>query len=160
MIKFKRTTEYALIALHHMHHKEITTAGTVTSARKVADRFNLPFEITAKTLQRLRDTGIIQSAQGSRGGYHLSKDLEQVSLKNFLTLLEGDQATVPCSHSDTDCNLVQLCPIQGFMFGVSSKILTVLEQISLKELVLSQPIHTPFTQTQIEKGIFQNEAAV
>ena len=73
MIKLNRTTEYGLMALRHMSRKQ--ASGGVTSAREVADSYGLPFEITAKTLQRLRDTGLIQSAQGARGGYTLQRSL-------------------------------------------------------------------------------------
>jgi DNA-binding IscR family transcriptional regulator len=86
MIRLNRTTEYGLMALKHMSRKR--QAGTsqldVTSAREIADSYGLPFEITAKTLQRLRDTGLIESAQGARGGYTLKRELEGVSLAEFL----------------------------------------------------------------------------
>src|SRR5580704_999027 len=98
MIKLNRTTEYGLMALRHMSQKH-RTEGTaeVTSAREIADFYCLPFEITAKTLQRLKDTGLIQSAQGARGGYTLQRSLQDVNLAEFLQLMEGPQAVVACA---------------------------------------------------------------
>ena len=56
MIKLNRTTEYGLMALRHMNRK--SKDGTeFTSARELADVFGLPFEITAKTLQRMKNLG-------------------------------------------------------------------------------------------------------
>src|SRR6185437_15556598 len=64
MIKLNRTTEYGLMALRHMNQK--SKAGPeLTSAREVADVFGLPFEITAKTLQRMKEIGLIHSSQGA-----------------------------------------------------------------------------------------------
>ncbi|MBC7691057.1 MAG: Rrf2 family transcriptional regulator [Methylotenera sp.] len=97
MIKLNRTTEYGLIALRHISRKP----KTITSAREVADCYGLPFEITAKTLQKLRDSGLIQSAQGARGGYTLQTDLGQVTLAQFLELMEGPQAVVACSSQSS-----------------------------------------------------------
>src|SRR6478609_7493907 len=99
MIKLNRTTEYGLMALRHMSRKQLTSTTEVTSAREVADSYGLPFEITAKTLQRLKDTGLIQSAQGARGGYTLARTLNDVNLAEFLRLMEGSQSVVACADN-------------------------------------------------------------
>src|SRR5689334_10334509 len=97
MFKLNRTTEYGLIALRHIGRKHGNDPHGVTSAREIADSYGLPFEITAKTLQRLRDSGLIQSAQGAKGGYTLQRALEQVSLAEFLEMMEGPQSVVVCA---------------------------------------------------------------
>src|SRR3954469_18870599 len=124
MIKLNRTTEYGLMALRHMSRKQSQRADEVaglTSAREIADSYGLPFKITAKTLQRLKDTGLIQSAQGARGGYTLLRPLDQVTLAEFLTLLEGPQSLVACSAHATDahaaansCEYTGKCEIKHF----------------------------------------------
>src|SRR5262245_14121899 len=101
MIKLNRTTEYGLMALRHMSRKRSSDPQSVTSAREVADSYGLPFEITAKTLQRLKDTGLIHSAQGARGGYTLQRALSDVTLAEFLRLMEGPQAVVACAPVDS-----------------------------------------------------------
>lgn len=73
----------------------------VTSAREIADAYGFPFEITAKTLQRMKDSGLIQSAQGSRGGYLLQGTLKKMTFGEFLYLMEGPQSIVACT---ADCN--------------------------------------------------------
>src|SRR3954468_6180934 len=96
MIRLNRTTEYGLMALRHMSRKLAGESREVTSAREVSDRYGLPFEITAKTLQRLKDTGLIQSAHGAKGGYTLSGSLQGISFARFLELMEGPQSVVAC----------------------------------------------------------------
>lgn len=140
MIKMNRTTEYGLIALRHMSRK----TGTVTSAREIADCYGFPFEITAKTLQRLRDTGLIQSAQGSRGGYRILKDLGQVSLAEFMSLMEGVQGVVPCSGHDVGetyavsgpcaCEYHGRCEIRGVMGDLNRRVQQFLAGIRLEDL--------------------------
>ncbi len=137
MIKMNRTTEYGLIALRHMSRK----AGTVTSAREIADCYGFPFEITAKTLQRLRDTGLIQSAQGSRGGYRLSRDLSKVSLADFMSLMEGAQGVVACSSHEAPvasgpcaCEYHVRCEIRGVMGDLNRRVQQFLSGIRLEEL--------------------------
>src|SRR5690242_14664387 len=98
-------------------------SGDVTSAREVADFYGLPFEITAKTLQQLKNTGLIQSEQGARGGYTLKRRLDEVNLAEFMELLEGPQTVVPCTSTKSEksskqagpCDYHGRCEISGLM---------------------------------------------
>src|SRR4051794_9651962 len=76
--------------------------GEVSSAREIADSFDLPFEILAKTLQRLKDMGIIASSYGTRGGYVLARDLNTINLADFLSLMEGPVSVVACAKPATE----------------------------------------------------------
>jgi Rrf2 family protein len=149
MIKLNRTTEYGLMALRHMSRKSLaagTSASEVTSAREIADSYGLPFEITAKTLQRLKDTGLIQSAQGARGGYTLQRQLGDVNLAEFLHLMEGPQSVVACASSmganveaatlpnDSGCEYRGRCEIKHLMSDLNSRIFGFLSGIRLAEL--------------------------
>jgi Rrf2 family protein len=140
MIRLNRTTEYGLMALRHMSRKREPAA--VTSAREIADSYGLPFEITAKTLQRLKDTGLIQSAQGARGGYTLQRPLSQVTLAEFLELMEGPQAVVACASSaesleepgDHGCSYGAKCDIRSVMGELNSRVTAFLKGIVLADL--------------------------
>jgi len=146
MFKINRTTEYGLIALQHMANKALTE---LTSAREVSDTFGLPFEITAKTLQRLKDSGLIYSAQGARGGYTLKRPLQQVTLAEFLRLMEGPQSVVVCTSSgktvpveqaqetpscDHPCAYSKQCEIKSLMSNLNERVLGFLSSITLAEL--------------------------
>lgn len=141
MVKLNRTTEYALIAIRHMVMKLENSDSSMTSAREVSDRYQLPFEITAKTLQRMRDTGIIQSEQGARGGYTLKKKPEELSLGEFLELMEGPQSVVGCTNPATAnncaCEYQVHCDMQDMMKGLNNRVRTFLSSIRLSEFAQS-----------------------
>lgn len=139
MIKLNRTTEYGLIAVRHMSRKQQGDPDSVTSAREISDHYGLPFEITAKTLQRLKDTGLILSAQGARGGYTLQKALHEISLAEFVHLMEGPQGVVPCTpagelHTECGCEYHPRCEIRGIMSRLNSRVNQFLSGIHLNEL--------------------------
>lgn len=142
MIKINRTTEYGLMALRHMSRKGDQAGGNVaiTSAREIADAYGLPFEITAKTLQRLKDTGLIQSAQGSRGGYTIQRtQFDDLSLAEFLALMEGPQGVVSCSGSEhqtgsAPCDYKPRCEIQHVMMDLNKRVYQFLSGIRLAEV--------------------------
>jgi Rrf2 family protein len=159
MIRMNRTTEYALLALKYMSGRA-TGTGVVqmTSAREIAERYGLPFEITAKTLQRLKDLGFIESAHGSRGGYLVKRALEEVTLTEFLSSMEGTQAVVACVSANADepgtprCEYLERCEIQSFMGEVNGKVLSVLSGIRLSELV-SPPSMPVSPSPRVEYGV-------
>jgi Rrf2 family protein len=141
MIKLNRTTEYGLMALRHMSQKHRSDGcAEVTSAREIADFYGLPFEITAKTLQRLKDTGLIQSAHGARGGYTLQRPLQEVSLAEFLQLMEGPQAVVACATApqpahECGCEYKTKCGIKSPMSDLNARVLQFLSSIRLPEVL-------------------------
>ncbi|MEO5970006.1 MAG: Rrf2 family transcriptional regulator [Bdellovibrionia bacterium] len=143
MIRLNRTTEYGLMALRHMSKKYSKTLPgspeSLTSAREIADCYGIPFEITAKTLQRLKESGIIQSTHGARGGYILQRSLSEVSLAEFLALMQGPQGVVACSsgieeQSANDCEYGSRCEIKSFMDRLNSRLFNFLSEIPLAEL--------------------------
>jgi Rrf2 family protein len=142
VIKLNRTTEYGLIALRHMSRKggvdSSVAAGTapveVTSAREIADHYGLPFEITAKTLQRLKDTGLIHSAQGAKGGYALTKALGDVSLGQFLEMMEGPQGLVACVGEAPSCEYHNRCEMKGLLADIDGRVKRFLSGIRLEEI--------------------------
>jgi Rrf2 family protein len=141
MIRLNRTTEYGLIALRHMDRKQAQTPAELTSAREVADLYHLPYEITAKTLQRLKDTGIIASAQGARGGYALNRRLADVSLAEFLELMEGPQGVVTCATpgektKHASCEYGGRCGMRSVMGNLNLKVQGFLANIPLSEITL------------------------
>ena len=153
MIKLNRTTEYGLMALRHMSRKKNSDPAPdslgVTSAREISDTCGIPFEITAKTLQRLKDTGLIQSSQGSRGGYTLQRLLREVSLAEFLQLMEGPQAVVACagvtspSAPSESCNYEVHCEIRHLMGDLNLRVQKFLGGIPLADLI-EDPVRLSF----------------
>jgi len=64
MLKLTRKLEYALIALRHMQDKR----DAFISAKEIADRYLIPRELLAKTLQQMAKLNYIKAAQGPKGG--------------------------------------------------------------------------------------------
>jgi Rrf2 family protein len=141
MLKLNRTTEYGLIALKHMGNLASADGEKlVTSAREVSETYGLPFEITAKTLQRLKDNGLIVPVHGAREGYVLSRPLSEITFSEFIQKMEGPQAVVDCCDSSEQsgrsgaCSLGGKCGIQPTMSVINQKMHEVLNTVRLSDL--------------------------
>jgi Rrf2 family protein len=63
--------DYALISMKHLAIRQ--DAGSSSSAREIAESYEIPLELLAKVLQRLVRSRLLISVQGTRGGYRLAR---------------------------------------------------------------------------------------
>jgi Rrf2 family protein len=130
MIKINRKVEYALMALKLMKEKHITE---LTTAREVCDRFETPFDTTAKVMQIMNNAGILQSHKGVKGGYTLSKDLSHVSYMELVQLIEGKSFMMDCQHGP--CDLIKKCNISRPIKRLNDYLINIFNTLSLNELL-------------------------
>ena len=59
MLRLSKKADYALMAMKHLARK--TDASASTSAREIAEQYDIPIELMAKVLQRLARSGLLTS---------------------------------------------------------------------------------------------------
>ena len=136
MIRLNRATEYGLMALCYMD----SYTPDRKSAREIAEHLKLPFEITAKTLQRLKETGFVESSQGANGGYRLMGSLSGFNLAQLMEAIEGPQHLVHCLNGvhKPDCELSGGCDIQKPAGRINIKIKELLASITLDQVIVNE----------------------
>lgn len=135
MIRLNKATEYGLMALNYME----SYSPAKKSAREIAEHLKLPFEITAKTLQRLKETGFVESTQGTNGGYTLTRPLQQFTLGELVEAIEGPQSLVAClSEAKSECGHTSGCEIKNPLTKVNNRIHELLRSIKLSEVIDGQ----------------------
>ena len=82
MLRLSKKADYALIAMNHLARTQGSPCAS-TSARDIAERYDIPIELMAKVLQRLVRTGLLVSTQGTRGGYMLSRAPVSISVRGL-----------------------------------------------------------------------------
>lgn len=130
MLKLTKKIEYALIALQHMQGKD---KNDITSAKEVAEIFDLPVSLLAKVLQQLAKHDIIEPIQGPSGGYRLNKPLETVKLNDFIEIIEGPVGLVDCLH-DPDCSHMVTCNIRVPIERINNTIKDLFSNMTLADI--------------------------
>ncbi len=138
MFQFTKKTEYAIIALKHIASQ---SEGTYSSAREIADRYHLSFDLVSKIMQKLKREGYVQSHQGILGGYSLLADLNRISLAQFVEAMDGPLGMIECARpSGSDgagaqtCIQFNHCNIVGPMRRLNGRVRSVLNEVSLGEI--------------------------
>ena len=132
MLKITRKVEYALIALRHMQLKQ---PEELTSTKEIATRYGVPQQLLAKTLQHMARDGIIEAVQGSAGGYRVSTNLDQMSMKDFFEKLEGPLGMMDC-YFDSDCIQIGDCNIRVPIQRINDNMRNLFSQMSVQEVTL------------------------
>ena len=86
MFRLSKKSDYALMAMKHI---AVHDAVNSMSAREIAGQFDIPLELMAKVLQRLTRRGLLISQKGTRGGYHLARPAEKISVGDVIQAIDG-----------------------------------------------------------------------
>ncbi|GAB4016452.1 MAG: hypothetical protein Fur0010_16230 [Bdellovibrio sp.] len=135
MLKINKKVEYALMALKYMAQKD---EGSLTSAREICEKFNIPFDTTAKVLQIMNNKNILVSTKGLKGGYTLAKSLDQINFIDIVEMVEGIETEMYCQNQKGLCDLYHSCNIVTPIDQLNRKVHTYLESLTLSELLLEK----------------------
>lgn len=72
--------------------------GSAMPAGRLAEFHGVPPAYLAKHLQALARAGIVESTQGPRGGYRLSRPPAEITLLDVVTAVEGDEPAFRCTE--------------------------------------------------------------
>lgn len=144
MLRLSKKADYALIAMKHLALRgERGTCGS-SSAREIAELYDIPIELLAKVLQRLVRRGLLASQQGTRGGYQLARMPSQISVADVIQAIDGPVTVTACSGDEgQQCEQFAKCNVRDPLWRVRERILTALGECTIAELAADGPPPAP-----------------
>src|SRR5688572_3957626 len=139
MLRLSKKADYALIAMKHLALKPGVTS---TSAREIAEQYDIPIELLAKVLQRLVRTGLLASTQGTRGGYTLSRPSKSISVADVIQAIDGPFTVTACSTEKNDCEQYSKCSVRDPLWQIRERIVAALGTVTLSEMASDQDVAT------------------
>ena len=131
MLRLSKKADYALIAMKHLAMKREVAS---TSAREIAEQYDIPIELMAKVLQRLVRTGLLTSHQGTRGGYTLSRPSTTITVADVIQAIDGPFTVTSCSSDNNSCEQFSKCSIRDPLWRIKERIVAALGTVSLAEM--------------------------
>jgi len=134
MLQLSKKVEYALIALRHM---AMNSHGQVFTAKEIAAKYNISYELLAKILQKLTKSGIVVSTQGMRGGYTLSKRPDEIQISYVINVIEEEKATIAECYADggENCSIFDACTIRKPLGKMQHNLNSLLDKTTLEQIV-------------------------
>jgi Rrf2 family protein len=139
MLRLSKKADYALMAMKHLAVRGDRTAGGSSSAREIAEQYDIPIELLAKVLQRLVRRGLLASQQGTRGGYQLARAPELISVGDVIQAIDGPVTVTACSTEEGTCEQFAKCNVRDPLWRVRERILSALGECTIAELATEPP---------------------
>ena len=133
MLRLSKKADYALMAMKHLAQKG---GAPSTSAREIAEQYDIPIELMAKVLQRLVRRGLLISTQGTRGGYVLSRSSASISVADVIEAIDGPFTVTACSSENNDCEQFAKCSIRDPLWQIRERIAAALGTVTLAEMAV------------------------
>jgi FeS assembly SUF system regulator len=133
LIRLTKLTDYGLMLMTHVAKKRI---GTLHTARGLAVESGLPAPTVSKLLKALLQNGFLVSQRGTKGGYILAREPNQISVAEMIAALEGPIALTDCGTEVSGlCDFERGCPVRHNQRIISQVVRGALEQLTLADLV-------------------------
>lgn len=141
MIKLSKLTDYAVVTMVTLARE----AGTPRSAHYLAEKTGVPEPTVAKLLKVLVRENLLESSRGATGGYVSSRGLDQISVVEVITAIDGPIAIVSCIEDNDDaCTAEHKCPIKGGWEPVNTAIKKALDNVKLSDLSFASCAHKKY----------------
>lgn len=132
-------------ALRLMLDLALNNTGEYITIKSIAQRQNISEKYLEQIISLLNRAGYVKSIRGAQGGYRLAKDPGEYTVGMILRLTEGSLAPVDCLEDDTGkCDRGNYCVTKGVWEELYTAILSVVDRITLQELVERQQNMVPF----------------
>ena len=128
MLRITKIADYGFILLTHMANQE---HDSLHNAKDLSETIGIPLPTVSKVLKILTQGGILQSHQGSRGGYSLIRPAAHITAVEIIEAIEGPVAITDCSSIE-GCD--RNCKVSNSWQQVNGTIITALQELSLADM--------------------------
>ena len=111
----------------------------VLDATAIAESSYITQRFALKILRKLVLGGMVRSFKGANGGYQLSKESEQVTLKEVIELIDGEIAISKCLMEDHVCSkqgaLKSACTVHRIFDAINRDVTEKLGGITIASII-------------------------
>ncbi len=126
-----KKAEYAISTLAELANLD---AGAQITTKEIAQRRRIPANLIVQLVSSLREAGWVISTRGPGGGIALACNPADISLRQVIELYDGPIGITRCLLQDGPCHNQVECSLRGVWAEAQSKMLEVLERVTIKEL--------------------------
>ncbi|WP_278035021.1 RrF2 family transcriptional regulator [Flavobacterium nitratireducens] len=132
---FSKTCEYGIRATIFIASESYQN--NRVGLKDIAKKIDSPEAFTAKILQILTKSNIINSIKGVGGGFEIPKEkMSQIKLSQIVTALEGDAVFTGCGLGLSHCSETHPCPVHEKFKSIRNELAFMLKNTNLEELAM------------------------
>lgn len=125
---FSRASEYALQACLFLAK---TDASSYIRVREIAEKIRLSHFFLGKVMQKLTQTGLVESYKGPNGGVRLARPASSITLFQVVDAVERFDCDNTCLLGNPRCNEENPCVLHSEWNAVRNQIRKLLQSNTL-----------------------------
>lgn len=114
---------------------ELSKRKEYVSARELSEKVSVPYQFTRRILQKLSKANIISTKEGLNGGVKLSKNPENISIRELIEIFQGKIQLIDCIFSDKICQSSATCSFKYEINKVEHSVRKDLENLTISTLI-------------------------
>ena len=143
---FSKACEYAIRSVIFIANK--STEGERCTLHEISAGIDSPLAFTAKILQKLTKSGIVNSKKGPNGGFEVSiKKINKTTLAEIIQIIDGSDVLNHCVLGLEQCSDHHPCPVHHKFLPIRNEILQLVHHTYLKEIVSDLSILNTYIRT-------------
>lgn len=112
--------------------------GQMFTAKEIADKYQISYELLAKVMQKLVKKGYIASYQGVNGGYILTRNPHELKVSAIINAIEEQSSVtiIQCeAEAPKNCIIHSTCTIKNPLVKLQTSINKVLDDLTIMEMI-------------------------
>ena len=130
-MKLSRECRYALVGLTTLASK---SPGTVMGAAALSEEAGLPPPFMAKILQQLAKRGVLISYRASPRGYVLARPADEITVREVLEAIDGDDLFQRCVFCRETCNADHPCALHDAWAPVMQQTVNTFSRMTIADI--------------------------
>lgn len=119
-MQISRAGDYALRAVVYLSRQSDSRLCTIV---EIAHAQQIPQAFLAKLMPRLIKAKVLNSVQGPKGGYRLSRPASEINFLQVIQAIDGPITLVMCQDEESCCEIEEFCSMNE-VFALAQKRLT------------------------------------
>ena len=105
-------------------------------AKFLSEKANIPLRFLLKLTRKLVQAGIVKSYRGINGGYAITKEPKNITLKDVIEAIQGPIIVTRCIYDNQACsaNKIGHCAIHKALGNIQNKLVDELEKVNFETL--------------------------
>ena len=132
---FSKSCEYGIRAMIYIAGQSMKERRV--SLKDIAEEIDSPVAFTAKILQQLSRSNLVDSVKGPTGGFEIQPArMKKISLGAIVKAIDGDSIFKTCGLGLKQCSEKRPCPVHHQFKFIRENLCRMLDDTSLFELSL------------------------
>lgn len=105
-------------------------------AKSIAEQACVTLRFSLKILRKLVASGIVRSFKGAQGGYEIARPLDEISVGDILSTIEGPFTLNRCLYRDFECTFTgdKNCPYHEAFARISRQVQEQLDLVKMSQV--------------------------